>query len=256
MRDVMRILVADGSVEYARLMKVCLSDESGIEVVGTVDNGIDALIKLAELRPDVLVMDVMLPRVDGLEVLRKLPDTSPETTPIIVSGFIDDRVIAECAAVGVKNFLLKPCEINTLTDRIERIRRGEGETSPTLSAYRSRAELESVVTDILQNIGIPASIKGYKYLREAIVLAVYDADMIAAVTKLLYPAVAKKFGSTPSRVERAIRHAIEVAWDRGDIDVLQNIFGHTVSGSRGKPTNSEFIAMIADRLKLKNKLGR
>ncbi len=176
----------------------------------------------------------------------------------MLSGFINNKVIADCAARGADYFMPKPCDLGALLERVRQLADGEGEElplegidcRPAARVSRQEADLEAVVTDIIHEIGVPAHIKGYQYLREAIIIAVNDMDVINAVTKVLYPQVAKTFSTTPSRVERAIRHAIEVAWDRGDLDTLQRFFGYTVSNTKGKPTNSEFIALIADRLQL------
>ena len=181
---------------------------------------------------------------------------------IVLSGFVNGKVVGECSALGADYFIYKPCDPEALLARIRQLV-GPGRAEGVLPGYELNASrrgpgdagLESVVTDIIHEIGVPAHIKGYQYLREAIILTIRDMDMINAVTKVLYPEVARKFATTPSRVERAIRHAIEVAWDRGDIEVLQKFFGYTVSNIKGKPTNSEFIAMIADHLSLKQKQG-
>ena len=233
-----RVLIADTNDDFKRLMTEVLRNEEDLELVGCVGDGVDALAMVAESKPDVLVLDLVLAKLDGIEVLRRLPEASPDTKGLVVSGFYNDKIITECAALGAAYFVTKPCDIVTLLDRIRQIN-----------------SLEALVTEIIHEIGVPAHIKGYQYLREAIILTINDMDIINAVTKVLYPEVAKKFNTTPSRVERAIRHAIEVAWDRGDIEVLQKFFGYTVSNIKGKPTNSEFIAMIADCLSLRQKQG-
>jgi two-component system response regulator (stage 0 sporulation protein A) len=216
-----------------------------------------------EQRPDVLLLDLVLPRIDGLEVLRRLPETGASCHIIVLSGFINSKVVADCAARGVDYFMPKPCDATALLGRVRQLVGGEEEAvpegidcRPAALAGRRQADLEAVVTEIIHEIGVPAHIKGYQYLREAIILTIQDMDVINAVTKVLYPEVAKRYDTTPSRVERAIRHAIEVAWDRGDIEVLQKYFGYTVSNIKGKPTNSEFIAMIADSLTLRQKQAR
>ena len=170
------------------------------------------------------------------------------------SCFITDYVASSAANLGVRYLMLKPCDMTVLVDRLEEIRGGENQK---ISANRGsgQSNIETLVTSIIHEIGVPAHIKGYQYLREAIIIAVNDMDVINAITKVLYPQVAKTFQTTPSRVERAIRHAIEVAWDRGDLDTLQRFFGYTVSNTKGKPTNSEFIALIADKLQLQLRSG-
>ena len=171
---------------------------------------------------------------------------------LATSAFLTEYVSTAAANLGVRYLMLKPCDMAALVERLEEIRGGESLRYP--AARRSdKVSIETLVTNIIHEIGVPAHIKGYQYLREAIIIAVNDMDVIYAITKVLYPEVAKTFGTTPSRVERAIRHAIEVAWDRGDLDTLQKFFGYTVSNTKGKPTNSEFIALIADKLQLQLK---
>jgi len=255
-----RILIADASPDFSSLMSDLIAGEKDMEVVGTADNGVDALALIGELRPDVLLLDLVLSKLDGLELLRRLGESETRPKVIVLSGFVNSKVVGECSALGADYFISKPCDPAGLLIRIRQLggaeRADEPSTGYELGAARqsrSDANLESTVTEIIHEIGVPAHIKGYQYLREAIILTIRDMDMINAVTKVLYPEVARKFSTTPSRVERAIRHAIEVAWDRGDIEVLQKFFGYTVSNIKGKPTNSEFIAMISDHLSLKQK---
>ena len=247
-----RILIADTNDDFRRLMTEVVRNEEDLELLACVADGVEALSLTAELKPDILVFDLILSKLDGLEVLRRLPDACPDTKALVVSGFYNDKIVSECAALGAAYFVTKPCDIVTLLDRIRQLRASLRPMQPK-AAKAADAELEASVTEIIHEIGVPAHIKGYQYLREAIILTINDLDIINAVTKVLYPEVAKKFDTTPSRVERAIRHAIEVAWDRGDIEVLQRFFGYTVSNIKGKPTNSEFIAMIADHLSLRQK---
>ena len=190
-----------------------------------------------------------------IEVLRRLPEACPGAKAIVVTHLYRNEIVRQCTALGAAYFVPEPCDITALLDRIRQIGALPSQEEVFLPARPSDANLEAAVTEIIHEIGVPAHIKGYQYLREAIILTINDMDIINAVTKVLYPEVAKKFGTTPSRVERAIRHAIEVAWDRGDIEVLQKFFGYTVSNIKGKPTNSEFIAMIADCLSLRQKQG-
>ena len=257
-----RILIADPNQDFCRLISETFGRETDLEVVGTASDGVEALSLLAELKPDLLLMDLVLPKLDGLELLRRLPETGARCSIIVLSGFVNNQVIRDCSNRGVDYFMPKPCDTSALLGRIRQLRGSVDVGSVPSSgvdcrqqsvARRQDADLEAVVTDIIHEIGVPAHIKGYQYLREAIILTIKDMDMINAVTKVLYPEVAKKFNTTPSRVERAIRHAIEVAWDRGDIETLQKFFGYTVSNIKGKPTNSEFIAMIADCLSLRRK---
>ena len=177
-----------------------------------------------------------------------LRDRGESTKSVVISAFGSERSMAEAEKLGVSYYIVKPCQPEAL---LQRLRNAFGEPRPASQEDRTAA-LRNRVTDVIHEIGVPAHIKGYQYLREAIIIAVKDMEVINAVTKVLYPAVAKRFNTTPSRVERAIRHAIEVAWDRGDLETLQKYFGYTVSNAKGKPTNSEFIALIADGLMLEN----
>ena len=188
---------------------------------------------------------------DGLSVLKAISAMDRKPVVLATSRFVTDYVASAAANLGVRYLMLKPCDMTALVERLEEIRGGESQRQP--SVRHSATNIESMVTSIIHEIGVPAHIKGYQYLREAIIIAVNDMDVINAITKVLYPQVAKTFQTTPSRVERAIRHAIEVAWDRGDLDTLQRFFGYTVSNTKGKPTNSEFIALIADKLQLQLK---
>lgn len=255
------ILIADANHDFCKLLTDVISKESDMEVIATTCDGAEALAMVNELKPDLLLMDLVLPKLDGLELLRRLPDGNNRPRVIVLSGFVNSSVLADCSSLGAEYFMPKPCDTTALFAHIRQFN-GSVRSSIEPAGYDCQAvtqsqqddlELESAVTDIIHEIGVPAHIKGYQYLREAIILTIKDMDMINAVTKVLYPEVARKFNTTPSRVERAIRHAIEVAWDRGDIETLQKFFGYTVSNIKGKPTNSEFIAMIADCLSLRRK---
>lgn len=251
-----RILMADAGEEFRRMFADTILNEGDLDLVGETGDGPE-LIRLAkELQPDMIVMDMVLGRMDGLEVLGGLKSgENPYNGKILVlSGFIRGSLADHAAGAGADYFMLKPCSLVTVLERVRNLTETAGNAlSGTSENSYGEESLEMAVTDIIHEIGVPAHIKGYQYLRVAISLAVDDMEIINAVTKVLYPTVAKKFGTTPSRVERAIRHAIEVAWDRGDLETLQKYFGYTVSNAKGKPTNSEFIAMIADRLHLQRK---
>ena len=262
METKIRVLLADANADFRASMADYISREGDMEVVAAVDNGAEALALIAERRPDILLTDLVLLKLDGLELLRRLADSGQRLPCIVLSSFVSQRIVSQCSELGADYFISKPCEPSTLLERIRALCAPVpnapriGFESGWDKSQRESAELEAVVTDIIHEIGVPAHIKGYQYLREAIILTINDMEMINAVTKVLYPEVARKFSTTPSRVERAIRHAIEVAWDRGDIEVLQKYFGYTVSNIKGKPTNSEFIAMIADSLTLRQKQAR
>ena len=227
------VLLADANEEFRTLVRKIIDETEEFSVVGSVGDGTEALRLAREEAPDLILMDVVLPGLDGFGVLKQLREQEGKVPKVIlISAFCSDSVVSEAVDLGASYFLTKPVEENALLDRMR--------------ALFSRGH----------EIGVPAHIKGYQYLREAIMIAVDDMDVINAVTKVLYPEVAKRFSTTPSRVERAIRHAIEVAWDRGDLETLQKYFGYTVSNAKGKPTNSEFIAMIADRLVLEQRKDR
>ncbi len=243
-----KVLVADAGEEFRRLLVSAIDDELDLTVVADTGDG-EAAVSLARQRqPDVVVMDMILSKIDGVEVLTALSQLNPKPKVLVLSSFAGGSVADLAAAKGADYFMMKPCKSSSVVERLRQM------VFPAHTAAPGRnGGLESTVTAIIHDIGVPAHIKGYQYLREAIMIAVEDMDVINAVTKILYPEVAKRFGTTASRVERAIRHAIEVAWDRGDLETLQKYFGYTVSNARGKPTNSEFIAMIADRLQLQRK---
>ncbi len=246
MSDKKKIVLADASEEFRRMLADMMEQENDLCVVGQTGSGEQLLELVAQHKPDVLVMDLMLSGIDGLEVLERLGASRPKV--LVLSAFSGPMLAEQISQCGGDYCMLKPCRAQTVIERTRRLTTASSlETAEEETGGR---DLERQVTAIIHDIGVPAHIKGYQYLREAIGLAVADMEVINAVTKVLYPAVAKKYGTTPSRVERAIRHAIEVAWDRGDLETLQKYFGYTVSNAKGKPTNSEFIAMIADRISL------
>ena len=246
MSDKKRIILADASEEFRQMLADMMEQEADLSVVAQTASGEELLELIARHKPDVVVMDLMLSGLDGLGVLEQLGANRPRT--LVLSAFSTPALSEQISESGGDYCMLKPCRAQTVIERTRRLT-----SAPSLEdvdAEERARDLERQVTAIIHDIGVPAHIKGYQYLREAIGLAVADMEVINAVTKVLYPAVAKKFGTTASRVERAIRHAIEVAWDRGDLETLQKYFGYTVSNAKGKPTNSEFIAMIADRISL------
>ena len=242
------VLIADSAEDFCNSLSAALRKADGFQVVGIANDGEQAIRMIQERRPDILVLDLMLAKLDGLSVLKAVNTMDRRPRTLATSGFVTEYVSAAAANLGARYLMLKPCDMAALVDRLEEIR---GSETLRLNVQRrnDKTSIESLVTGIIHEIGVPAHIKGYQYLREAIIIAVNDMDVINAITKVLYPQVAKTFQTTPSRVERAIRHAIEVAWDRGDLDTLQRFFGYTVSNTKGKPTNSEFIALIADKLR-------
>ena len=222
-------------------------------------SGTKLLEKIKSEKPDVVLADIFMQNLDILGVLDAIHKTDAASRPMVMamSSFDNPRLEKETLEAGASYYFLKPFDINTMAERIIRLSGWRNEISPVVVKDNvvTDPELELMVTEIIHQIGVPAHIKGYHYLREAIILSVKNSEIINSVTKLLYPTVAKHHGTTSSRVERAIRHAIEVAWDRGDIDVLNSYFGYTIQNDRGKPTNSEFIAMISDKLRLRLKIS-
>ena len=248
------VIIADNSEEFCAGLSAALQQAGGFRILGTASDGEQALQLIRQYKPQLLVLDLMLPKRDGLSLLKTLAAQDQKPVTLATSVFVTDFVSGAAAGLGVRYLMLKPCDLTAIVERLEELRGGESQRKPA-STRSGKTDIESLVTSIIHEIGVPAHIKGYQYLREAIIIAVNDMDVINAITKVLYPQVAKAFQTTPSRVERAIRHAIEVAWDRGDLDTLQRFFGYTVSNTKGKPTNSEFIALIADKLQLQLKSG-
>lgn len=252
MEQKIRVLLADDDSEFCARMAAAIEKSNDMELAGIAEDGAKAVAAVGELKPDLLIIDLVLPVMDGIMVLTKLHERRQEQpATVVLSAFASPQAGAECTVLGVDMFLRKPMEAEMVCERIRMWKSGKQEAEKT----REAMALEVRVTEVIHQVGVPAHIKGYQYLREAIMMAVEDMEAVSAITKVLYPSIAKKFKTTSSRVERAIRHAIEVAWDRGDIETLQSYFGYTVSGVKGKPTNSEFISMIADRLRLQMRFG-
>ncbi len=249
-----RVLVADCDSEF-RSQCVQSLRRQDIEVVAEAADGQEAFAKMARLKPNIVISGLYLGKIDGVGLIRTAKKQMPDYFPsfIMLAPFASQNLFEECCEAGAAYCMLKPLDFNALADRIRRLADKGRRRGTARPPENEEADLEAQVTKIIHQIGVPAHIKGYQYLRTAIIMAINDTDIINSVTKILYPTVAKQYNTTSSRVERAIRHAIEVAWDRGDLDVLNSFFGYTVQNSRGKPTNSEFIAMIADNLRLKNK---
>ena len=253
MENCKTVVIADNSEDFCSALTNALKRTEGFQVIGSVHDGEQAIRMVNERKPNILVLDLMLAKQDGLSVLKAINGMENRPVVFATSGFVTDYVASAAASLGVRYLMLKPCDLSALVERIEETRKSAPKAAGTIR--NSSTDIEALVTGIIHEIGVPAHIKGYQYLREAIIIAVGDMEVINAITKVLYPQVAKTFQTTPSRVERAIRHAIEVAWDRGDLDTLQRFFGYTVSNTKGKPTNSEFIALIADKLQLQLKSG-
>ncbi len=237
------IMLADADEEAREMLRAALEDTGRFAVVASTGDGNEALALAGEVKPDILVLDMVLPGLDGLSVLSRLKG---DITVVMTSAFVKQDIIAQAGELGAALFLRKPYTDVALAENLLRL-------AEKADVRVHTPGLEELVTSIIHEVGVPAHIKGYQYVREAIMITVENMDVINSVTKILYPEVAKRYHTTPSRVERAIRHAIEVAWDRGDLETLQKFFGYTVSNAKGKPTNSEFIAMISDRIRLKLK---
>ena len=264
METKVKILIADESEKFKSDVKEYLS-RYGVEFVAELSDGTDIFAKIKQNTPDVVLIDVWLPKVDAIQIIRKtnqLFENSLTQSPefIVFSCCSNPNLFEEATEAGAAYCMQKPIDYSILYERIIRLQRNrKNATRPKTGSgaqfLPDRNNLEAQVTGIIHKIGVPAHIKGYQYLRTAIIMTIENNDLINAVTKILYPTVAKKYQTTSSRVERAIRHAIEVAWDRGDLDTLNSYFGYTIQNERGKPTNSEFIAMIADNLRLRNKIS-
>ena len=266
MKEKIRILIADDNLEFVSTIVNYLKKEEDLEVIATAKDGIEAFEKIVKLNPDVVLLDVIMPHMDGIGVLEKLNQEGKMVTCIMLSAVGQDKITAKAINLGAEYYIIKPFEIDLLIRRIREVGRAlpvdrtqyiAREIKPSYinmeSPRATENNLEALVTNIIHEVGVPAHIKGYQYLRDGIIMAVKDMDVINQITKSLYPDLAKKYKTTSSRVERAIRHAIEVAWSRGQVETVENIFGYTVNANKGKPTNSEFIAMIADKLRLELK---
>lgn len=251
-----KVLIADSDSEFSESLKLFL-EKNGYEVLQECVTGRDAVRLTKALQPDVTVLDLLLPELDGTEVISEIKTEDPLHAPvfIVVTSVGNPGMLAEAMSSGADYCLVKPCEFSCIASKIQKALAKKMCTGSGNACLPAVKDLEAQVTEIIHQIGVPAHIKGYQYLRTAIMMTVENNDLINSITKELYPSVAKAYGTTSSRVERAIRHAIEVAWDRGDVDVINSYFGYTVQSTRGKPTNSEFIALVSDKLRLKNKLA-
>ena len=261
----LNVAIAEDNPKTMELLNDMLENEDGIQVVGKAETGDEAYKMIVDSKPDVVLLDVIMPGMDGVAVMEKLKmDEKLEKKPsfIMVSAAGSENVTEDAFRMGANYFIMKPFKKEVVIDKIRRIAgynikpKGLNLTGiRKVKPYENQIEymeqnLENDVTQILHEIGVPAHIKGYQYLRDAITISVEDQDMLTSVTKVLYPTIAKKHQTTPSRVERAIRHAIEVAWSRGSMETINEIFGYTVSNGKGKPTNSEFIALLSDKIRL------
>lgn len=265
------VLIADDNKEFCSILNDYLLNQRDIVVTGIAKDGREALDLIVERKPDLVILDIIMPHLDGLGVLEKLNTMQLEKVPriIILSAVGQDKITQQAITLGADYYTVKPFDMEVFTKRIREMfsvspiqetnLRSSYQASSFISSNENKSkspiDLETEITNIIHEVGVPAHIKGYMYLREAITMVVNDMELLSAVTKELYPSIAKKYNTTASRVERAIRHAIEVAWGRGQIEAINRLFGYTVHNDKGKPTNSEFIAIIADKLRLKNKVS-
>lgn len=259
----LNIAIADDNDRVVQLLDEIISKEDDMEIVGKANNGEDAFNLIKTKEPDVVLLDIIMPKLDGLSVMDKVHnDYTIKKQPafIVVSAIGQEGITENAFSLGANYYIMKPFDNDMILNRIKRIKGMDCQTSELrkINAYENKNEymernLESDVTNIIHEIGVPAHIKGYQYLRDAIAMSVNDMDMLNSITKVLYPTIAKMHQTTPSRVERAIRHAIEVAWGRGKMDTIDELFGYTINNGKGKPTNSEFIALISDKIRLEYK---
>lgn len=274
-----QVLIADDNREFGDILCEYLSNQSDIEVVGLARDGLEAVDLINQNTPDIAILDIIMPHLDGLGVLEKIAESNMEKKPlfIVLSAVGQDKITQRALSLGAEYYIVKPFDMDVLVNRIRQLKNNtylsapQNSVSTSISSHKNEyfttsekkpahinntsRNLEVEVTNIMHEIGVPAHIKGYQYLRDAIMMVVKDLDVINSITKLLYPSIAKEYNTTPSRVERAIRHAIEVAWSRGQVEAIDALFGYTVNIGKGKPTNSEFIAMIADKLRLEMKVS-
>ncbi|QHW30267.1 sporulation transcription factor Spo0A [Paenibacillus rhizovicinus] len=266
------VLLADDNREFTTLLSEYISEQNDMVVTGVAYNGEEVLRLLEETRPDVLILDIIMPHLDGLGVLERLREMNLPSMPkiIMLTAFGQENITQKAVQLGASYYILKPFDMEILANRIRQLVGNPTVISSSYSSGSSSAisnsksnvvpiakgkNLDANITSIIHEIGVPAHIKGYQYLREAITMVYNNIEILGAITKTLYPAIAEKFKTTPSRVERAIRHAIEVAWTRGNIDSISHLFGYTINISKSKPTNSEFIAMVADKLRIEHKVS-
>ncbi len=265
------VVIADDNKEFCNILNDCLFSQKEIVVVGIAKDGIEAIELIKEKKPNLVILDIIMPHLDGLGVLERLynMDINPMPKIIVLSAVGQDKITQRVINMGADYYVVKPFDMDILTKRIREmfnVVEVNDDKSIKSSIFTPRlfqerfiqkssepGDLETEITSIIHEIGVPAHIKGYVYIREAIGMVVKDMELLSAVTKELYPSIAKKYNTTASRVERAIRHAIEVAWSRGQVDTIYKLFGYTINNNKGKPTNSEFIAMVADKLRLKQK---
>lgn len=258
------VAIVDDNERMVTLLENILNEDGEINVVGTSSDGLAALDLIREKEPDVVLLDLIMPKLDGLEVMQKInveSDMKKKPEFIVISAIGQENITEDAFGLGASYFIMKPFDNDVVLNKVRQIRKNKRYKN-VHNKYNVIAEnpteyiprnLENDVTSIIHEIGVPAHIKGYQYLRDAIIMAIENREVINSITKVLYPTIAKMNETTPSRVERAIRHAIEVAWSRGKMDTINELFGYTINTGKGKPTNSEFIALISDKMRLEYK---
>lgn len=250
------VLIADDNQSFCDSLSDYIKATPDMCVAGVANDGDEAYGMICATRPDVVILDIIMPKRDGISLLKRLANTKMAKRPKIIAHSVtgNAKITDSCYALGVEYFLIKPQTNEAIADAIRAFAPSDERRVPEpVSAQAEKADLETIVTDFMHELGLPAHIKGYQYIRTAVMMAVEDMEVLNYITKQLYPDIAVKYGSTSSRVERAIRHAIEVAWTRGRPETMNRIFGYTIDTGKGKPTNSEFIAMVADRIRLQTK---
>lgn len=262
MNKSIKVLIADDNRDFVEILREYFEKQDDMSVAGTAYNGQETLDMIALHMPDVVVLDIIMPHLDGIGVLERLGQMDGQKPKIVMlTAFGQESMTQRAVELGADYFVLKPFDLETLGNRVRQLASGVSQGRPVASAggaYQPPARTRNMdleVTNIIHQMGVPAHIKGYQYLRDAILLVINEVNLLGAVTKELYPMIAEKYQTTPSRVERAIRHAIELAWDRGNVEMMNKFFGYTINIQRGKPTNSEFIAMVADKLRIGTKVG-
>lgn len=260
----LQVLIADADPDFQRTMTQALSREGDMEAAGVSSDGLETLSLIQTARPDVVLLDLIQQRLDGLAILRRLAGREDAPPVLVLTGFVNAAVVAECAKLGAAYFIPKPCDPGALLQCLRQYAKAEkrppaavpGPAPAPKVPAPAPAHLESAVTNLLHEMGVPAHIKGFQYLRAGILFTIRGTGSVAGITKVLYPEIAKRFSVTPACVERAMRHAIEIAWNRGDFEMQQKIFRGTISGAKGKPTNGEFIALLAEHIALRFKSAK
>ncbi|AFV11825.1 stage 0 sporulation transcription factor Spo0A [Thermacetogenium phaeum DSM 12270] len=256
MASKVKIMIVDDNREFCEILKEYFDGVEDCEVCGVAYDGVQALEMLQQEMPDVMILDLIMPHLDGIGVLEKLAMDYDDNRPkvIILTAFGQEAMTKRAVELGANYYILKPFDLEVLANRVRQLANNQIEPVRNSSQPRVR-NLDVEVTNLIHQMGVPAHVRGYQYIRDAIIMVVEETSLLGAVTKELYPAIAEKYNTTPSRVERAIRHAIELAWDRGNVELMNKFFGYTIDVERGKPTNSEFIAMVADRLRVGAKVS-